>query len=195
MRVTEKTKTETRKKIQLAAKRLFASQGFSETATREISVEAGVAAGTLFNYFPTKEAIVISLATEAAQTATDEYWKRRGDDATLDEDLFALIATYLKRLKPLRKFIQPVIDTVLHPVSHDDDSSSSIRTAYFESLHEIFFKHDLENKLTSANAHLHWSLVVGVLSFWTTDTSPKQEDTLALLDQSVQMFLDWLHAT
>ncbi len=194
MRVSEKTKTETRKKIQLVAKRLFASQGFSETATREISVEAGVAAGTLFNYFPTKEAIVISLAVEATQTASSEYWKRRSADATLNEDIFALVATYLKRLKPLRKFIQPVIDTVFHPVALDDNSSSSIRTVYFESLHEIFSNHKLESKLTAAGAHLHWSLVVGVLSFWTADSSPKQEDTLALLDQSVQMFLDWLHA-
>jgi hypothetical protein len=35
-------------------------------------------------------------------------------------------------------------------------------------------------------------LYLGVLSSWTKDTSPKQEDTLALLDQSMAMFANWL---
>jgi hypothetical protein len=31
-----------------------------------------------------------------------------------------------------------------------------------------------------------------VLAFWTADKSPRQEDTLALLDQSLNMFAAWL---
>jgi hypothetical protein len=31
-----------------------------------------------------------------------------------------------------------------------------------------------------------------VLAYWTTDGSPKQEDTLALLDESLTMFAGWL---
>ena len=39
---------------------------------------------------------------------------------------------------------------------------------------------------------LYWTLYTGVLAFWAKDTSPKQEDTLALLDESMTMFTDWL---
>jgi hypothetical protein len=39
---------------------------------------------------------------------------------------------------------------------------------------------------------LYWTLYTGVLAFWAEDASPKQEDTLALLDQSLQMFVGWL---
>jgi hypothetical protein len=35
-------------------------------------------------------------------------------------------------------------------------------------------------------------LYIGVLAFWAADKSPKQEDTLALLDQSLAMFVAWL---
>ena len=31
-----------------------------------------------------------------------------------------------------------------------------------------------------------------MLMFWAQDRSPKQEDTLALLDQSLAMFVGWL---
>jgi len=37
-----------------AALKLFTERGFHGTSTAQISKEAGVATGTLFNYFPTK---------------------------------------------------------------------------------------------------------------------------------------------
>jgi hypothetical protein len=36
---------------------------------------------------------------------------------------------------------------------------------------------------------LYWTLYLGVFAHWTTDESPKQEDTLALLDQSLKLFV------
>jgi hypothetical protein len=39
---------------------------------------------------------------------------------------------------------------------------------------------------------LYWTLYTGVLAFWASDASPKQENTLALLDESMTMFTGWL---
>jgi hypothetical protein len=39
---------------------------------------------------------------------------------------------------------------------------------------------------------LYWTLYTGVLAYWSSDASPRQEDTLALLDQSLAMFVGWL---
>ena len=44
-----------------AALKLFTERGFHGTSTAQISKEAGVATGTLFNYFPTKEDLINSL--------------------------------------------------------------------------------------------------------------------------------------
>jgi hypothetical protein len=41
---------------------------------------------------------------------------------------------------------------------------------------------------------LYWTLYTGVLVFWANDKSPKQEDTLALVDDSLDMFVGWLRA-
>lgn len=44
-----------------AALKLFTERGFHGTSTAQISKEAGVATGTLFNYFPTKEDLINDL--------------------------------------------------------------------------------------------------------------------------------------
>ncbi len=46
------------------ALKLFTERGFHGTSTAQISKEAGVATGTLFNYFPTKEDLINSLYFE-----------------------------------------------------------------------------------------------------------------------------------
>jgi len=65
VRVTAETKVATREQIVDAARRLFAANGFDATTTRAIANAAGIATGTLFNYFATKEAILACLAADA----------------------------------------------------------------------------------------------------------------------------------
>ena len=48
-------------------------------------------------------------------------------------------------------------------------------------------------ELSTIASQIYWTLYTGVLAFWSADTSPKQEDTLALLDQSLHMFTAWLN--
>jgi hypothetical protein len=48
-------------------------------------------------------------------------------------------------------------------------------------------------ELSPVALQLYWTLYIGVIVFWARDKSPKQEDTLALVDQSLNMFVDWLH--
>jgi AcrR family transcriptional regulator len=57
------SETQTRDRILQAAQRLFASQGFDGTTTRDLAQAAGVAEGTLFRHFPNKKAILVEVAT------------------------------------------------------------------------------------------------------------------------------------
>ena len=106
IRVTAETKTRTRQKILDAARQLFASSGFDAATTRDIADAAGIASGTLFNYFPTKEAVLASLAAEAASIALDEFGDGGSDAESFEEDLFAFVAAGLRKLKPLRKHME-----------------------------------------------------------------------------------------
>ncbi|WP_026732808.1 TetR/AcrR family transcriptional regulator [Fischerella sp. PCC 9605] len=57
------SEAQTRSRILQAARRLFASQGFDGTTTRDLAQAAGVAEGTLFRHFPNKKAILVEVAT------------------------------------------------------------------------------------------------------------------------------------
>src|SRR5438309_10784625 len=57
---------ETRTRILTAALDLFRRQGFAETTMREIAAEAGVALGSAYYYFDSKEALVLAFYERAS---------------------------------------------------------------------------------------------------------------------------------
>src|SRR5204863_812372 len=105
MRITAEAKAETRERITEIAAKLFITAGWENTTTRGIASAAGIAAGTLFNYFETKEAIVAALMSEALLEAQAEVRKRRDRHESLEEELFALIWTELRSLRRFRTFL------------------------------------------------------------------------------------------
>jgi len=170
---------------------LFRSQGFDATTTRDIARAAEIAAGTLFNYFDTKEAIVATLAGEALSRARDAF-SPESNRTNLEENLFALIAAELRQLRPLRKFIAPFLETAFSPiVAVRRAGGDDVRVAHLELVAEIARRHGLA-ELSPVALQMYWSLYLGVLAFWSADKSPKQEETLALLDESLNMFAAWL---
>jgi len=190
MRVTAQTKAATRETILRTARRLFAEKGYEATRTRDIAEAAGIATGTLFNYFQTKEAIVACLASDAIGSALVESNAHRAD--TLEEDLFALVAAGLRKLKPLRRHLPALLETALSPLAVSPQAEAmSLRVAHLEGVASLAAKHGF-GQLSPTALQLYWTLYTGALVFWANDKSPKQEDTLALVDDSLNMFVGWL---
>jgi AcrR family transcriptional regulator len=198
MRVTSETKAATRQQILLAAQRLFREKGFAEATTRDIARAAGIASGTLFNYFATKEVVLAVLAAEAVGEACGEALKPEGEAAeTLEEELFALVATTLRKLKPLRKHLPALLETALSPLAHsasEDDAAGELRTDHLEAVTALAERRG-HAELSPTALQLYWTLFTGVLVFWAKDASPKQEETLALIDDSLEMYVSWLGAS
>jgi AcrR family transcriptional regulator len=196
MRVTAETKLATRERILDSAQQLFAAEGFDSATTRDLARAAGIGVGTLFNYFPTKEAVAQALVGEAYASAAQKFaadLARATDPAlTLEEELFGHIAAAIRKLKPFRKYVPAVLDTELSPLAAHHGEASSFQTAHLELVGQIAARHGASDSLTSVALHLYWTLYVGVLAFWSRDSSPRQEDTLALLDESLAMFVGWL---
>lgn len=192
MRVTVQVQAATRQRILEVAKELFASQGFEATTTRDIAKQAGIAAGTMFNYFSSKEALVGSLAAEAlAELETGSNAASRSGES-LEEALFAFVSSGLRKLKPLRKYLPVVLGTALSPVCADtDEDCSRLRVSHLETVAKLAHQHGVQELPPSA-LQIYWSLYAGLLLFWANDESPHQEDTLALLDDSLGMFVHWL---
>jgi len=192
MRVTAETKLATRERIIEVAQQLFAAKGFESTTTRDIAREAEIGVGTLFNYFPNKEAIVANLLADAVAGAHRRFAADGTKADSLAEDLFAFIAAGLRKLKPLRKNIPAVLETLLSPlVTLEGVESHSLRVSHLEAVNRIAAMHGI-SELTPVALQLYWALFTGLLLFWASDPSSRQEDTLALLDHSLEMFVGWL---
>jgi AcrR family transcriptional regulator len=208
MRITAETKAATRIRILETAKKLFAGQGFEPTTTRDIARGSQIATGTLFNYFPTKESIVLALVSEACERAAAAVAASgkpaagspiSGDSnaapLTLEEELFAHVAAILRKLKPHRKYLAVVLDTFLSPAAESSPGEPlSPKSTHLEAVGDIAARHGCHEALSSVALQLYWTLYMGVLVFWANDKSPRQEDTLALLDESLGMFVGWLTA-
>lgn len=71
----ERKKEETKKKIISVALKLMANQGVESTTMEEIAAQVDIAKGTLYNYFPVKEAII------------DEYIRRTFEERNAERIL------------------------------------------------------------------------------------------------------------
>jgi AcrR family transcriptional regulator len=191
MRITQEAKLATEQRILETAARLFASSGWDSATTREIAAGAGIATGTLFNYFPCKEGIAAALISNAFERAEQEFTLGPRQDATLEEDLFALIWTGLKSLREYRTFLAPAAETIFSPLarSSTNRTGDAIRVRHLELVEEVTAAHGGNRPLPAVSLQLYWTLYLGVLAYWSADPSPNQEDTLALLDHSLKLFI------
>lgn len=73
--------------IMKAALKLFTERGFHGTTTAQISKEAGVATGTLFNYFPTKEDLINSLYFEVKEELSRSMGREVEAQSTFQDKL------------------------------------------------------------------------------------------------------------
>src|SRR6266566_5426079 len=107
-----------RKRIVTAALSLFQTKGFDATTTRAIARKAGIAEGTVFNYFRTKEDIALHFfEQEVDQAIASVRDNPRLRKAPLEEKLFALVHSQLEFLAPYERFIGAAFIHALKPAS------------------------------------------------------------------------------
>jgi AcrR family transcriptional regulator len=70
-----------------AALKLFVDNGFHGTATSKIAQEAGVANGTLFQYFKTKDELVIALYIHFKDELAEYVTKNTADNTDIKETI------------------------------------------------------------------------------------------------------------
>jgi AcrR family transcriptional regulator len=191
MRITTMAKSETRQRILSVAIRLFRADGWHATTTRAIAAAAGIATGTLFNYFPTKEAIAAELIGATLQKAAESFSGKEGEELSLEADLFTLAWSGLSNLREYRKFLGPAAETIFSPLARPSPNSAgdAIRVDHLELVEATVASHGFRDGLSLVAAQLYWTLYLGVFAFWAADDSPGQEDTLALLDRSLKLFV------
>lgn len=194
MRITPRAKTATRQRILDAATCLFKREGWHNATTRDIAVAAGIATGTLFNYFATKEAIAADLITDAVKRVGDEFSAGQIEESSLEADLFTLIWSELSKLREYRSFLSSASEALFSPLARPSEARAgdAIRVAHLEKVETLVTACGFPGPMSAVSVQIYWTLYLGVFAFWAADESSGQEDTLALLDQSLRLFVSTL---
>jgi len=107
---------EKRAHILQTALRLFVAGGVAGTSTAQISKEAGIAAGTLFLYFPTKQDLIDALILDIAEAQTRLIESRLAPHLTAREAFIAIWSSSIEWFLDHRAayaYVQQVRDTGL----------------------------------------------------------------------------------
>jgi AcrR family transcriptional regulator len=190
MRITRKAQEENRGKILAVAAALFAEKGYEQTTTRDIAGACAMAAGTLFNYFPTKETLAMTMVAGAMEAGRQAFCRRRSGSEDLQEEMFLLLTSELRALRPFRPYIGPVLESCMSVFSKSTvcPAGEGARKAHLQTVRQILARHGYELIPHSVTVTLYWSLYLGILAHWSHDDSRNQEETLALADYSMRLF-------
>src|SRR4051812_9294804 len=114
----DENKERTKEQILEAALALFRKRGLEGTTTKQISQRAGIAEGTLFNYFKTKDDLALFFFQKGTTDLIQWYGEQKDlQSAPLSEKLFAIIHRQLEYLAPYEDFIGAVFFRSLQPHS------------------------------------------------------------------------------
>ena len=194
----ESKKEATKKKILEVSLQLFQKMGFGRTTMRDIAKKCGIALGTTYNYFPTKEHIAQYFFERALDEVMERYRREEPPDAPLEEKIYLLLSIELEKITPYEEFLNLIVTHAmlptsrLHPFSVD---SQRLKMKYLDFIGSIlesakekgeFSTLGFDSMILSA----FWVFHLGIMMFWMNDQSRKKEDTYILLDKSLRFILN-----
>ncbi|MEM7112738.1 MAG: TetR/AcrR family transcriptional regulator [Chloroflexota bacterium] len=137
----QQQKERTRQTIREAAKALFTAQGFEATTSRQIAQQAGVALGTLFVHFPSKQAILADILYEDVETAVFTAFNTLPTHeptlVQLRHIASVLYANYLKQVELSRTLLQFVAFQTAETAVSTNSSQPNFDTQIATFIHAI----------------------------------------------------------
>ena len=176
-----------------AALSLFQTKGFDATTTKAIARKAGIAEGTVFNYFKSKDDIALHFfEQEVDQAMAAVRDNPRLKKAPLEEKLFTLVHSQLEYLAPYERFIGSALIHALKPSSPLGPFSHralELRHRYLRFVEELIEESlpKKKNPLGFLGPEVFWIYYMGALLYWLYDSSEGKQNTLAFLDRSLSM--------
>jgi AcrR family transcriptional regulator len=199
-RVRETKKQVVKDKILQAALTLFQKKGFAQTTTKELAAQAGVAEGTIYNYFATKEDLALYFYEKEIEQVMSQYQKDKTlQKAPLNEKLFGLIHMQLEQLSPYEDFIHAAFIKALDPRSKLNPLKldTQVHTSrYLQFIKELFVKAHENGEIPPLGdwgAYMFATYYYGILYYWLKDTSEDKQKTMAMLDRSLTMGFAFLN--
>ena len=193
MKVNEKQRIATRKKIINAAVEVIIEKGLKTASMREIAKLAGIGDATIYNYFPTKEALIYGYYEDRIETAVDQMKKIDGvADFTLQEQLQSLVEGVLEQFLADREFVQATFTQVFFGFSQSHARMKPIRRQFHDVVKGMFEGAEDRGEIPDivfgdVLYQLFWDYFVTITAYWSKDDSDQFANTSILLDMSLDL--------
>jgi AcrR family transcriptional regulator len=183
----------TRAHILRAALDAFRERSFDAVTMREVAASAGVALGSAYYYFDSKDALVVAFYEQSQQEMTPEIETILTRSRTLEQRLRGMIDYKLRYFAPNRKLMGALS---AHTDPHHPLSPFSVHTTRIREQDIAFFARAISDSsvrlpptILPYLPRLLWLYQMGIMLFWVYDESPKQARTALLFDKTLRMML------
>ena len=191
MRTSKPQQAQTQRLIIRTAVDLVTQHGFDGTTMKQIARAAGVGDATIYNYFPTKERLILGYFEQAfgdalvATHATPDW-----PDFTLQEQMQLLIDSVLQVMLADREFVAiakaQVERTPMLMLSGELPGKAMLRTAFAQMLSDAEATGEiLPCGFKPSLSALLADYVYALIAYWLRDTSESFGNTTQLVDLSL----------
>lgn len=193
MKITPEKKAAIRHKLLEEASRHFASKGFRESNINEISLGAGYAKGTIYNYFSSKEDLFGQVIEEAVRRTVQNYRSANAHDSIRDA-LRELARADVSVLREEESFMKVLVSEAMNPISENYEAIMGHLGTFVGMITEILDQGFTRGEIRSDKPASQLALVfLGMLTLfyvqhWKSDGSwPTLEE---IPDLVVTLFVD-----
>jgi AcrR family transcriptional regulator len=200
MKISQEQKELNRKAVIEAAADIIADKGVKAATMRQIAKASGMGEATIYNYFPTKEAILYAFYEDHLE-ACIEALKAVPDfnTFTLQEQLQSLFDTSLNRYLDNRDFVRKTFSKVFMSGSRDWRRTKAVRAALLAAMNDMLSAAAESGEIpdqvfADLIGQLFVDAYIGVVTYWLADTSEGFTNTQVLIDRALDLSCAMLKA-
>ncbi|MBL8232169.1 MAG: TetR/AcrR family transcriptional regulator [Bryobacterales bacterium] len=190
--IRERKKLQTRSHLMETAIRLFAEQGIEATTVDQIAAQADLGKGTLYNYFRTKEDIIVAFMADLERAAMPAMLRLAGSAKPLD----VILADFAWHLLHVKRSYRPFVRAFLARMIAPDDSLRpqvvEMQTAIDRTLTTFFGRLQerglVQRHVAMEDLRLNFKTMhLGLTMLWALEGSPWRQ-TRRILRSQMSMF-------
>ncbi|PKP75928.1 MAG: hypothetical protein CVT84_00745 [Alphaproteobacteria bacterium HGW-Alphaproteobacteria-6] len=149
----DRKKARRRDEIIAAAKDLFARQGIDATTMADIAAAVEISTPTVFNYFGSKDGILIAMITEGTMEAREEdralHWREGVDLAGLITGLFVRVSSRTLEIAGKRVWRYAEAAAIRHPDANLSRQYAAVSAALIDVVAEFLAEMSLTTRAGS----------------------------------------------
>lgn len=193
MKISKAQKEENRQALLSTFVDLVIAKGLKSATMRDVARTAGLGDATIYNYFPTKDAMVYAYYEDRFDRLIDALQQiPEFHTYTFQEQLQTAFETQLDLLLLDREFLEKTFKTAFFTFSQDYARVRPAKEKFISIVREIFEAAvdagEIEDQVfLELMVQFYWEFYIGVVLYWLNDESDGFQHTSVLIDKSIDL--------